>query len=244
MPPPTAIITGASSGIGLALTKHLLSRNWNVIMADVNPPQEKLDKTLFIETDISSWDQQASMFKRAYEWNERLDFVALNAGIDDRDDVFHSISGDPKKPPRRPGMKTIDVNLTGTYYGIKLAAHYLSLPSSTATKPQPGGKIVLTSSAAGLYPQPVIPQYAASKHALVGLVRSMASVAKPHNITINAVCPTLVRTSLPPPGLLETFPPDKITPMRTILRAFDELAELEREEWRGGGGESGGVDFS
>ncbi|KAK4507669.1 hypothetical protein PRZ48_001404 [Zasmidium cellare] len=224
MAPPIALITGASSGIGLALTKHLLEKKWNVVIADVQPPKEELENSLFIPTDISSWDQQASTFKQAYEWNSRLDFVALNAGIDDRDDIFHSISKDPAKPPTRPNMRTIDVNLTGTYYGIKLAAHYLSLPSS---KPTPGGKIIVTASAAGIYPLPVIPQYAASKHGLVGMVRSMASVARPHNITINAICPALVPTSLPPPGLLDHFSPDQLTPMATLIRAFTELADLD-----------------
>lgn len=104
---PVAIVTGASSGIGLALTKHLLERNWNVVMADMNKAKEDLDNTLVVQTDISSWDQQASMFRQAYEWRGRLDFCALNAGIDDRDDIFHSISKDISKPPKEPNMRTV-----------------------------------------------------------------------------------------------------------------------------------------
>ena len=79
-------------------------------MADINPPKENLDNTKFIKCDVSSWDDQAAMFQQAYEWQGRLDFCALNAGIDDRDDVFQSISSDSTKPPKRPNMKTIEVS--------------------------------------------------------------------------------------------------------------------------------------
>ena len=121
-------------------------------MVDINPPKESLDKTHFVKCDVTSWDQQASAFQRAYDWQQRLDFVALNAGIDDRDDIFNSISADPSKPPREPNMLTIDVCFTAIYYGVKLGAHYLSLNSKAAGKPRPGGKIVVTASAAGIYP--------------------------------------------------------------------------------------------
>lgn len=81
MAPPVAVITGASSGMGLALTKHLLERKWNVAMADINPPKDQLDNTIFVKTDVSNWNQQAELFQKTYEKFGRLDFVALNAGI-------------------------------------------------------------------------------------------------------------------------------------------------------------------
>ena len=72
MAPPTAIVTGGCSGIGLALTKHLLERKWNVVQADVNPPMENLDGTRFVKCDVSSWNQQAALFQQAYEWTGKL----------------------------------------------------------------------------------------------------------------------------------------------------------------------------
>ena len=196
-------------------------------MADIQPPKEKLDGTLFVKTDISSWDQQAVMFQQAYEWQSRLDFCALNAGIDDRDDIFNSISSDSSKPPKQPNMKTLEIDLFGPYYGVKLGAHYMSLDSKAAGKPKVGGKVVITTSAAGIYPSPVTPQYGAAKHGLVGLVRSLGPVGSAVNIRVNAVCPALVPTNLAPPGLLEGFSEDQFTPMSTIMRCFSELADLE-----------------
>ena len=218
-------------------------------MADINPPKEELEGTMYVKCDVSSWDQQASLFQKGYEWQGRLDFCALNAGIDDRDDIFNSISSDSTKPPKQPNMQTIEVDMIGPYYGCKLAAHYMSLESKAAGKPKVGGKIVITASAAGIYPITVGPQYGMAKHGLVGLVRSLAPSAKAVNITVNAVCPALVVTGLAPPGLLQKFTPDQFTPMSTIIRCFSELADLESvadEDWveKGKAGETveGNID--
>ena len=203
-------------------------------MADINAPQEILNNTKFIKCDVSSWDQQAGLFQQAYEWQGRLDFCALNAGIDDRDDIFNSISSDSAKPPRKPNMKTLEIDLFGPYYGVKLAAHYMSLDSKAAGKPKVGGKVVITASAAGIYPIPLVPQYGAAKHGLVGLVRSVGPVGSVVNIRINAVCPALVSTNIAPPGLLDNFTEEQFTPMSTIMQCFSELADLENvadEDW-------------
>lgn len=117
MAPPVAVVTGASSGIGLALVHHLVSLKWNVVMADVTPVDDHIAGTIFVKTDITSWDQQTNLFKNAYEWQGRLDFCALNAGIDDRDDIFTFLD----EPPKRPNLSTFDVNIVGTYVENRLS---------------------------------------------------------------------------------------------------------------------------
>ncbi|KAJ9637406.1 hypothetical protein H2204_004830 [Knufia peltigerae] len=242
---PVAIVTGGSSGIGEALVQHLISLGWKVIVADLQPPKMSSSDLLYIRTDISSWDQQFDLFKRAYDWGKRLDFVALNAAADDRDSIFRNLSHDINSPPLKPDTRCFSVNNIGTYYGLKLAAHYMTIPSQEGGKPKTGGKIVITSSGGGLFPIPAIPQYTASKHALVGLVRALAknpdSLAA--NICINAVCPAIVDTPGLPPGLVSKLPPDQITPMSTIMKCFDacaDLAEVGNQDWveRGRTGET------
>ncbi|OAP64850.1 hypothetical protein AYL99_00822 [Fonsecaea erecta] len=246
MAPPVAIVTGGSSGIGAALVEHLVSRGWHVVIADIHQPKHALPGTLYIHTNVSSWEQQADMFKKAYEWGQRLDFCALNAGIDDRDDIFNTLSYDLHKPPKRPNTDTFSVNITGTYYGIKLAAHYMTVPSGAAGgKSKPGGKIVVTGSGAGLVPSASTPQYTTSKHALIGLVRALgiSDAALAANVRINTVCPAIVDTGGLPLGLLDKLLPGQITPMSTVLRCFDtvaDLASVTNEDWveRGPAGET------
>lgn len=168
-----------------------------------------------------------------------MDFVALNAGIDDRDDIFASISGDAARPPRRPNMLTFAVNLYGPYYGLKLAAHYMSLvvgqdagggqpAAQQQRRAAPGGKVVITSSVAGFRAHPPNPQYSSSKYGLLGLARAVAPGAAAVGIRVNCVCPAVVATGLAPPGLMEAFPDSMVTPMVTMMRAFDELGEFDR----------------
>lgn len=224
-----AIVTGGSSGIGLALTKHLQSRGWKVAILDLQAPLSDLpsEHTLYIRTDVAKWEDNASAFAHAWQWaGQRLDFVALNAAIDERDDIFHSISRDANRPPTKPNMLTFEVDLFAPYYGLKLAAHYMSLNEVR------GGKVIITSSAAGLRGAPVIPQYSSCKHGLVGLTRSLAPRAAEHSITVNAICPNIVATGLAPPGLMDGFKPEQITPMGTMMRAFDELATFDGVEHR------------
>ncbi len=68
-----------------------------------------------------------------------------------------------------------------------------------------GGKVVITSSAAGLYASAAQPQYGAAKYGCIGLTRSLGAsdVLKKENITINAICPSFVPTGLAPPQLLK-----------------------------------------
>jgi 15-hydroxyprostaglandin dehydrogenase (NAD) len=90
MSSPVAIITGASSGIGEALTRHLLAKQWRVVMADINATKgqslaaELGSNVAFFETDVSSWTSQVKLFEQAYEWSgNRFDFLASNAGVAD-----------------------------------------------------------------------------------------------------------------------------------------------------------------
>lgn len=101
-----------------------------------------------------------------------------------------------------------------------------------------GGKVVITASAAALYAIPIIPQYTATKAGLVGLTRALAPVAQNVGITVNAICPAVVATGLAPPGLLDVFEDKHMTPMSTIMRAFEELGDLSgvgNEGWTKGG---------
>ena len=242
---PVAIVTGAASGIGLALTKHLTAKGYKVFMADVSPSGASIASSIttavssanapvFLHTDVSSWASQASLFKTAYAHSHHIAFFAANAGIDDREDLFASWDLDAE--PKVPNVSTLDTNLTAVIYGLKLFIHYAR--KSTAEKVEAGTtlqsqkgkgeyKMVITSSMMGLYALPSNPQYTASKHGLIGLTRSLGkSLLQEDNISLNAILPAFVATGLAPPGAIEAI--DKrghLTPMSTILKAYGTFLE-------------------
>jgi 15-hydroxyprostaglandin dehydrogenase (NAD) len=154
MTKPVAIVTGAASGIGLAVTKHLLRRGYRVVMADVNQREgERLSSelgsdTLFQRVDISVYEQQAALFATAFKWGGgRLDFFAANAGIDDRQSLYEkneTIEVDEHGVPRPLNLKTMQVDLDAVIQGLWLFKYF------ARKKEKKGGKVVITSSAAGL----------------------------------------------------------------------------------------------
>jgi 15-hydroxyprostaglandin dehydrogenase (NAD) len=147
-----ALITGGASGIGLATAKHLLSKGWKVVMADINEGAgRELEKELgsnasFIRADVTVFADQIAMFKHAFTWGgNRLDFFAANAGVDDRQDMHTSVEDlDENGDPKPLNLMTMDVDLTAVIQGCWIYKHY------ARRNPTRGGKIVITSSVAGL----------------------------------------------------------------------------------------------
>ena len=147
-----AVVTGGASGIGLALVKHLLTKDYKVVIADVNEAagnalsQELGSETLFHRTDVSVYDDQVALFKRAFVWGgNRLDFFAANAGIDDRQDLYQKADAlDERGEIVALDMKTMQVDLDAIFQGMWIFKHYARKNAKR------GGKIVITSSMGGL----------------------------------------------------------------------------------------------
>ncbi|RMZ70292.1 15-hydroxyprostaglandin dehydrogenase [Pyrenophora seminiperda CCB06] len=157
MSKPVAIVTGAGSGIGEAVATHLHSKGYKVVIADLNPTSGLRvtsnlgTDALFHQIDVSSYESQARLFKRAYEWGgKRLDFCHANAGIDDRQNIFAGKEDeevDEEGLVKRLNTKTLEVNLEAVIQGLWLFKYYVRRSEG----PGAGrGKFVATSSAAGL----------------------------------------------------------------------------------------------
>lgn len=152
MSKPIAVVTGGASGIGLALTKHLLTKNYRVVIADVNVANgESISKelgsdTLFHRTDVSVYADQLDLFKRAFEWGGSVDFFAANAGIDDTQNLYQEADAAVGKngQPEPLDLKTMQVDLEAVFQGMWIFKHWARKNAKR------GGKIVITSSMGGL----------------------------------------------------------------------------------------------
>jgi SDR family mycofactocin-dependent oxidoreductase len=138
------------------------------------------------QADIRDSDVLSSVFEQGYEELGRIDIVLANAGI-----VSFPIM---EKDPLRAYLDTIAVNLHGTRNTVHAAVNHL-------IEQDEGGSIVLISSTQGLSGRGGTGSggqdgYAASKHAVVGLMRSWANWLAPYSIRVNSVHPTGVRTPM------------------------------------------------
>ena len=152
MSAPVAIVTGAASGMGLALTRNLVAKGWKVGMADVNSDAgEKHSKelgpnTFFKNVDITNYDEQAVFFDEVWRWGGgRLDFLAANAGKDFGENLYSSGQPlDERGIPLPLGTKILGLMLEAVVQGIWLFRYYSKKDGGK------GGKVIITASTAGI----------------------------------------------------------------------------------------------
>ena len=183
-----AIVTGGAQGIGFGIATVLRAEGASVVIADVDDAAAKAaasalngdgEHALAVHTDVTDRDSVARMAAAAVQRWGRIDILAANAGIY------------PSVPLRDldPGLwdQVMAVNARGALFAIQAC-----LPQMTE---RGYGRIVLTSSVTGpLVAVPEFGHYAASKAAMLGLMRSAALEVIRDGITINAVMPGNIRT--------------------------------------------------
>ncbi|KAH7394244.1 15-hydroxyprostaglandin dehydrogenase [Phaeosphaeria sp. MPI-PUGE-AT-0046c] len=239
-----ALITGGASGMGLAVAT-LLSQNpiWTIHLLDLQPPTSPILNSTFHKCDVTDEAGLASIFASIYASHQRLDFVFANAGIAERAN-FYSNSSDPTEDPDLPveGLHAlIDINLKSVITTTYLAAHYMGNAQSAAARGTADDKsIVITASCGGLYPSFYSPIYTATKHAVVGFMRSIAPCYFfKKGIRVNAICPGTVKTGLLSKEEWANFPEEYFTPVEKIARTVGMLVERRDED--AGAGEGGGL---
>jgi NAD(P)-dependent dehydrogenase (short-subunit alcohol dehydrogenase family) len=181
----TAIVTGAASGIGREIARQLAAEGAIVLLTDVSDSvHEAADQMTGSVTsmivDVSDRDQIAAAINQVVAAHGRLDLIFNNAGV--------AIFGEYEELTLDDWDKSIDVNLRGVAYGSKLAYDQMLKQGS--------GNIVNTASVAGLVPVPLQTHYVATKHALVGLGKTLRLEADRHGIGVTTYCPAFVESGM------------------------------------------------
>ncbi len=186
----TALITGASFGIGQATAIAFAKHGANVVVADwiEDKDQETIKQIsacggtgIFVKCDVSKTDQVSALIEKAIARFGGLDFAFNNAGIE-------GAMATTQECTEENWDKTIAVNLKGIWLCMKYEI--------TAMLKQGKGSIVNCASVAGLVGFPGLPAYVASKHAVVGLTKTAALENAKQGVRINAVCPGVIKTAM------------------------------------------------
>ncbi|MDM8357337.1 SDR family NAD(P)-dependent oxidoreductase [Pandoraea communis] len=168
-----AIVTGAASGIGRAISDLLVARGARVVAEDIDPSVEALagPNVVPLVADISADGSAEKAVALAIERFSRLDLLVNNAGI-----IINKLVVDMS---RADWERIINVNLTGAFLHSREAMK--------AMIPQRSGAIVNVASYASYFAFPTIAAYTASKGALAQFTRTLALEAIEHGIRVNAV---------------------------------------------------------
>ncbi len=185
-----AFVTGAASGLGLAMAEVMADNGAHVVMADINPDTlehhaERLsDAGRSVEgvvLDVADLDALRAAIDNAAESRGRLDAAFANAGISAGPGYLTEAGRIDSVDPAR-WDEVVQVNLTSVFATVQAAARHM--------KRRKSGRIVVTSSIAGLKSEHLVGYaYAATKAGVVNLVRQAAMELAPHNVTVNAIAP-------------------------------------------------------
>jgi len=185
----TAIVTGGASGIGRALAEELAKRGCEVVLADrqVELAEEVVSeihvsggKAKAVKLDVRDFPAVTQLVQETVKRTGRLDYIFNNAGI--------VIGGYVSQYGIENWIQMVDVNIRGVINGIQ-AVYKVMIG-------QGFGHIVNTASMAGLMCGPGSVAYTMTKHAVVGLSRSLRPEAEQMGIRVSVICPGVVRTPI------------------------------------------------
>ena len=186
----TALITGASRGIGRAMAILFAQNDYNVVInynkseKEAKELYEKLNKeghnVRIFKADISKLDEANALVNYTIGQFEKIDVLINNAGIS-RYNLFTDITYEE-------WHEVMNVNLNSVFYVTKKALQYMI--------PEHCGKIINISSMWGLVGSANEVHYSTSKAALIGMSKALAKELGPSNIQVNVIAPGVIETDM------------------------------------------------
>ncbi len=184
--PRVAIVTGAGRGIGRAAAKRLSQEGYLVALTARNEAELRETaadcpgETLVLPTDITDPAAVDGLFAEVESSWGRVDVLVANAGA--------GVSASVARTTDEQWQRMLDLNLTAPFRCLRRA-----LPGMLE---RGHGRVVVVASVAAKVGEPYISAYTASKHGVLGLVRSAAAEVATSGVTVNAVCPGYVDTPM------------------------------------------------
>lgn len=174
-----AIVTGASSGIGLETAALFSAKGYKVYALSRSITQDEKSGVTAVRCDVTDEDAVKATFSKIFSDEGRIDVLVNNAGF--------GISGAVEFTELESAKKQFDVNFFGCFICSKSVAEYM--------RKSGGGKIINISSMAAPLAIPFQAFYSASKAAVNSLTLALANELKPFNIKVCAIMPGDVKTS-------------------------------------------------
>ncbi len=200
-----ALVTGGGRGIGRGIALALAAEGADVAIVEtdvVDNPYNQYGtrqingyqaaqnvvkeiqamgrRAIAIQADVTKWDQVQAMVQKTVKEFGRIDISVHNAGV---------INVTPVEEMSEEAYDLVmDVNVKGVFLCCKAVIPQM--------KKQGGGKIINTASIGGKNAFPTLAHYCASKFAVVGFTNGLAKELAKDNITVNAICPGIVRTAM------------------------------------------------
>jgi len=178
-----ALVTGAGSGIGRAVSLALVRDGWTVVLAGRRPDQlletvrlgaDLGHRLIPVPTDVTSPDSVQALFRVTREKCGRLDLLFNNAGTNVPPVPLEDLSFDQWK-------QVVDVNLTGVFLCTQEAFKLMKTQSPM------GGRIINNGSISATAPRPNSAPYTATKHAITGLTKSTALDGRKYDIACGQI---------------------------------------------------------
>lgn len=187
----TAVVTGSTSGIGLAIARALAEQGANVVIngfgdaAAIEAERAKIEadfgvKAAYDGADMTNGEAIAAMIAKAEKDFGSVDILVNNAGIQ------HVAPID--EFPVDKWNQILAINLSSAFHGMRAA-----IPGMKARK---WGRIISTASAHSLVASPFKSAYVAAKHGIAGLTKTAALEVATHGVTVNCISPGYVWTPL------------------------------------------------
>ncbi|KAK4618234.1 5'-hydroxyaverantin dehydrogenase [Fulvia fulva] len=245
------LLTGGAGALGSSFARRWAGAGATVVIGDrdvekgsqlvaeIRQSLGRDDAAFFVECDVAQWESQVHLFQEAVRLSPHhgIDTVVANAGAGGPD-VFGVPTRKEPDPNAPPDINTTMVNYIGVLYTAHLASYYLSRnPWSAEHSPGPrtgsthtlrDRHLLLVGSVASLAPVVGRPQYTGSKHAVLGIFRSLRATSFLSGIRVTLLCSYFVESDLVASHIKPLLEGTKLAEMHDVVEAATRLVTDER----------------